>query len=91
LLITGPQVQFSRWRRWKKRPRYHVSRSIIAVQREFRARFKKTLFLGGASFLTRARNSRSTVIIDLDTSKRSTQKAFSCYDAILETGSVAPQ
>ena len=26
----------------------------------------------------------STVITDLDTSKRSTQKAFSCYDAILE-------
>jgi hypothetical protein len=26
------------------------------------------------------------VITDLDTSKRSTQKAFSCYGAILETG-----
>ena len=34
----------------------------------------------------RARNSRCTVITDLDTSKRSTQKAFSCCDAILETG-----
>jgi len=29
-----------------------------------------------ASFLNRARNSRCTVITDLDTSKRSTQKAF---------------
>jgi len=40
----------------------------------------------GASFLNRARNSRCTVITDLDTSKRSTQKVFSCCDAILETG-----
>jgi len=39
-----------------------------------------------ASFLNRARNSRCTVITDLDTSKRSTQKAFSCCNAILETG-----
>ena len=44
----------------------------------------------GASFLNRAaRNSSCTVITDLDTSKGSTQKAFSCYDAILETGSAA--
>ena len=47
--------------------------------------------LHGASFLNRARNSRSTVITDLDTSKRSTQKAFSCCYAILETGPTAPQ
>ena len=40
----------------------------------------------GASFLNRARNSCCTVITDLVTSKRSTQKAFSCCDAILETG-----
>jgi len=40
----------------------------------------------GASFLNRARNSRCTVITDLDTSKRRTQKAFSFCDAILETG-----
>ena len=40
----------------------------------------------GASFLNRARNSRCTVITNLYTSKRSTQKAFSCCDAILETG-----
>jgi len=45
-----------------------------------------TSHLAGASFLNRARNSRCTVITDLDTSKRSTQKAFSCCDAILETG-----
>ena len=37
----------------------------------------------GASFLDRA---RCTVITDVDTSKRSTQKAFSCWDAMLETG-----
>jgi hypothetical protein len=40
--------------------------------------------------LNRARNSRCTVITDLDTSKRSTQKAFSYCDAILETSSAAP-
>ena len=44
------------------------------------------LTLHDASFLNRARNSRCTVITDLDNSKRSTQKAFSCCDAILETG-----
>jgi hypothetical protein len=31
------------------------------------------------------------VITDLDTSKRSTQKAFSFFDAIVETGPAAPQ
>ena len=45
----------------------------------------------GASFLNPARNSHRTVITDLDTSKRSTQKAFSCCGAILETGPAAPQ
>ena len=50
------------------------------------------LFLHGTSFLNRAaRNSRCTVITDLDTSKRSTQKAFSCCGAILETGPAVPQ
>jgi hypothetical protein len=44
-----------------------------------------TLFLCGASFLNRAQNSRCAIITDLDTSKRCTQKAFSCYEAILET------
>jgi len=52
--------------------RFEVSRSVITVQREFRAR-----------------NSRRTVITDLDTSKRCTQKAFSCCDAILEAGPAA--
>ena len=33
-----------------------------------------------------ARISRCTVITDLDTSKRNTQKVFSCCEAILETG-----
>ena len=63
--------------------RFEVSRSVIIVQREFRARLEKT---HGASCLNRARNSRCTVIIDLDTSKWSAQKAFSCCDTILETG-----
>jgi hypothetical protein len=35
--------------------------------------------------LNRAQNSRCAVITDRDTSKRSTQKAFSCCDAILKT------
>jgi hypothetical protein len=47
-------------------PRHHVSRYIITVQREFHARFKKTLFLSGASFLNRALNSHCTVITDLE-------------------------
>jgi hypothetical protein len=38
------------------------------------------------SFLNRAWKSRCTVITDLDTSKPSTQKAFSCCNAILKTG-----
>ena len=58
---------------------------------DYSARFRKDAPSHGASFLNRARNSRSTVITDLDTSKRSTQKAFSCCDAILETGPAAPQ
>jgi len=39
--------------------RFEVSRSVIIVQREFRARLEKT---HGASCLNRARNSRCTVI-----------------------------
>ena len=38
-----------------------------------------------------ARNLRCTAITDLDTSKRSTQKDFSCCNAILETGPAAQQ
>jgi len=62
---------------------FEVSRFVITVQREFRAWFTKD---ARASFLNHARISRCTVITDLDTSKQSTQKAFSCCDAILETG-----
>jgi len=61
--------------------RFEVSSSVITVLREFRARFRKD---ARTSFLNGARNSRCTVIADLDTSKRSTQKAFSCCDAIME-------
>ena len=49
------------------------------------------MHLPGVSFLNRERNSRCTVITDLDTSKRSTQKAFSCCDTILRTGPAAQQ
>ena len=35
-------------------------------------------------------SARCTVITDLDTSERSTQKAFSCCNAILETGPHGP-
>ena len=58
---------------------FEVSRSVITVQREFRARLRKDA------------PGRCTVITDLDTSKRSTLKAFSCCDAILKTGPAAPQ
>ena len=54
-------------------------------------RSRKRLSVCSVSFLNRARNSRCIVITDLNTSKRSTQKAFSCCDAILETGPAAPQ
>ena len=46
---------------------FEVSRFVITVQQ----------------YSCSARNSRCTVITDLDTSKRSTQKAFSCCGAIL--------
>jgi hypothetical protein len=52
---------------------------------------ERLIFCDEATFLNCARKSRCTVITDLDTSKRSTQNAFSCYDAILETGPAAPQ
>jgi hypothetical protein len=68
---------------------FEVSRSLITVESEFRARFKKTHHTRIISFLNSARNSRCTIITD--TSKRSTQIAFSCCDAILETGSAALQ
>jgi len=40
-------------------PRFEVSRSVITMQREFRAQFRKDA-PAGASFLNRARNSRCT-------------------------------
>ena len=67
---------------WKRR----IMRSVITAQREFRARFGKD-----ASCVFSKPRTKLTKITDLDTSKRSTQKAFSCCDAILETGPAAPQ
>ena len=58
--------------------RFEVSRSVITVQREFRARFRKDAW---CVFSPQ----------NLHTSKQSTQKAFSCCDAILKTGTAAPQ
>jgi hypothetical protein len=79
MLTAGPRGHFPRWR-WRGEgflcaPFWGVQISDYSV----------------ASFLNRARNSRCTVITDLGTSKRSTQRAFSCRDAILETGHSAPQ
>jgi hypothetical protein len=65
---------------------FEVSRCVFTVQGEFSALFKKnTHHTRTMSFLNRALNT------DLDTSTRSTQKAFSCCAAILETGPAAPQ
>jgi len=94
MLTEGPRGQFPRWRRSRKRF------SVCSVLRcpdlwlQFCVSFVHDLektHLPGASFLNRVRNSRWTVTTDLDTSKRSTQKTFSCCDAILETGPAAPQ
>ena len=78
--------QFPRWRRSRKRL------SVCSVLRcpdlwlqcsmSFMHGLGKT-HLPGVSFLNSTRNSRCTVITDLDTSKQSTQKAFSYRDAIL--------
>jgi hypothetical protein len=63
----------------------------FTAYREFRARFKKYIILVWCDFfkpctkLTLHCNHRSERL------KRSTQEAFSCCDAILETGPAAPQ
>jgi hypothetical protein len=46
---------------------FEVSRSVITVQREFRVRFKKYILVW-CVIVNCARNSRCTVITDLDTS-----------------------
>ena len=85
LMLTADQ--FPRWRRSRKRLSVHsVFRCpdlCLQCSVSFVHGLEKTHH---ASFLNRARNSRCTVITDLDTSKRIIQKAFSCCDAILETG-----
>ena len=57
--------------------------SKIASQQE--KAFCVLRFEVSRSVITVQRTVQCTVITDLDTSKRSTQKAFSCCDAILET------
>ena len=59
--------------------RFEVTRSVITVQREYRARLRKDA------------PCRCTIITDLVTSKRSTQNALSSCDVILDTGPTAPQ
>jgi hypothetical protein len=95
VLTTGPRGQFPRWRRSRKRL------SVCSILRcpdlwlQCNVSFVHVseLLVAHAlpEILNCAQNSRCTVITDLDTSKRSTQKAFSCFDTILETGPTAPQ
>jgi hypothetical protein len=66
---------------------FEVSRSVITVQREFRAKSKKDASHKNSVFLNRARNPRYILFTDLDTSKDS----FCCCNTILETGPAAPQ
>jgi hypothetical protein len=70
--------------------RFEVSRSVITLQLEFCARFKKDAPHKNNVFLNCARNSRSAVITDLEVSKWSIQEAFSFCYAILETGPAVP-
>ena len=77
MLTAGPRGQFPRWLRSRK------TLSVCSV-----LKWGKTHHTC-ASFLNRSRNSRCTVITDLDTSKWIKQKVFSCCDAILETGPAA--
>jgi len=84
--------------------RFETSRSVITMQREFRARLRKDapgrrVFSKPCTKLTLHCNHRSGRLKTehteslslLDASKRSTQKVFPCCDAILETGPAAPQ
>ena len=57
--------------------RFEVSRSVITVQYGLEKTYHAWCVFS---------KPYCTVITDLDTSKRKTQKTFSCYDAILETG-----
>jgi hypothetical protein len=47
--------------------RFGVSRTVITVQREFRAQVKKDAPHKNSVFLNRARNSRCTAITDVNT------------------------
>jgi hypothetical protein len=90
MLIAGPREQFTTGRRnTRKLPMCSVLRcpdlrlqwSVNLVHG-----LKKTHHTLIVPFLNRARNSHCSSITDLDTSKRSRQKAYTCCDAILETG-----
>jgi hypothetical protein len=95
MLTAGPPDHFLRWR--LSRRRIYVCSVLRCPDLWFLCGLsfvhvlKKTHHTIIMSLLNRARNSRCAVITDLDTSKRSTQKAFSCCDTILETGPAAPR
>jgi hypothetical protein len=88
----GASGQLSRWRHSSVRLTVCYVLRCPDVQLQCSVSFvhcKHRLVL--PAVLNCTRNSRCTVIADLDTSKRSTQKAFSCCNAILETDTVTPQ
>ena len=88
MLTAGPRGQFPRWRSSRKRlsvcsvlrcPDLWLQRSVSFVQHGLEKTHNAWCVF----------SKPWTVITDLDTSKRSTQKAFSCCDAIFETGPTA--
>jgi hypothetical protein len=92
MLTAGLRDQFPRWRRSMRR----LCASFLGVQicnysAAFRTRFKKDAqYKNNVSFKPCTKLALHC-ITDLDTSKCSTQKDFSCCDAILETGPAVPQ
>jgi hypothetical protein len=72
-------------------PRVEVSKSVNTVKPDFHVRLKKYIILVYCVFFKPYTKLRLTVITALDASKRSTQKALSCSDAILVSGPAAPQ
>jgi hypothetical protein len=97
MLTAGPQDQFPRWHRSRRRRRLSMCSVLtypdlrLQCSVSFVHGLKNTLFLCGASFLNRTRNWCWAVITDLGTSKRSKRQDFSYCDSILETAPAAPQ
>jgi hypothetical protein len=72
MLTARPQDQFPRWRRSRKR--LSVCSVLTCPYLWLQCRVSFILGLKNMSFLNRARNSRCTVITDMDTSKRAHRK-----------------